>query len=50
MTVRETTHYYASLLLPRSLGAAQRRDRIGQVLAAMGLAHTADTLVRRPDG
>jgi hypothetical protein len=46
MTVQETAYIYASLLLPSSWGAAARKDRIAAVLAAMGLSHTADTLVR----
>ena len=46
MTVSETAGFYASLLLPRNWGIAARRNRVTQVLAAMGLGHTADTLVR----
>ncbi|KAI8467922.1 MAG: hypothetical protein J3K34DRAFT_523385 [Monoraphidium minutum] len=45
MTVGETAHYYGSLLLPNHWGGPARRERVRQVLAAMGLSHTADTLV-----
>lgn len=45
MTARETMHFYATLQLPKSWGAAPRRERVAQVLAAMGLAHAQDTLV-----
>ncbi|GBF87651.1 ABC transporter G family [Raphidocelis subcapitata] len=45
MTVHETASYYAALLLPRSWVPAQRRERVGLVLAAMGLSHTENTLV-----
>eukprot|EP00879_Flechtneria_rotunda_P001281 GHRR01001430.1.p1 GENE.GHRR01001430.1~~GHRR01001430.1.p1 ORF type:complete len:214 (+),score=57.94 GHRR01001430.1:477-1118(+) len=45
MTVHETCSYYAALLLPRSWSGSQRRERIREVLAAMGLSHTNDTLV-----
>ena len=47
MTVRETAAFYAALLLPGSWGAPARRERVAQVLAAMGLSHTEDTLVRK---
>lgn len=50
MTVAETAGFYASLLLPRNWGAGPRRERVAQVLAAMGLGHTADTLVRSQTG
>ena len=46
MTVSETCTFYATLLLPNSTSKAQRQERIAEVLAAMGLAHTVDTLVR----
>ncbi|KAF8067234.1 ctr9 [Scenedesmus sp. PABB004] len=45
MTVSETCGYYATLTLPRGMAKAARRARIGEVLAAMGLSHTTDTLV-----
>jgi hypothetical protein len=45
LSVRETALFYATMQLPGSWSAAQRRERIAQVLAAMGLAHTEDTLV-----
>lgn len=45
MTVIETCTYYANLTLPRSWSKATRRERIKEVLAAMGLSHTLNTLV-----
>lgn len=46
MTVLETCNYYATLTLPRKLNKATRQERIKEVLAAMGLSHTVNTLVR----
>lgn len=45
MTVQETLTFYATLQLPDSNSRAQRQERIAEVLAAMGLSHTVDTLV-----
>jgi ABC-type multidrug transport system ATPase subunit len=45
MTVLETCSYYATLTLPRKLSKATRQERIREVLAAMGLSHTQQTLV-----
>jgi hypothetical protein len=45
MSVAETCTYYASLVLPSSVGKAGRAERISQVLAALGLSHTTHTLV-----
>ncbi len=45
MTVYETCSYYATLLLPRGYSSAVRRERMEEVLAAMGLSHTMGTLV-----
>jgi ABC-type multidrug transport system ATPase subunit len=45
MTVLETCSYYATLTLPRKLSKATRQERIREVLAAMGLSHTMQTLV-----
>lgn len=47
MTVHETLTFYATLQLPDSNTKAQRQERIAEVLAAMGLSHTVDTLVSR---
>lgn len=46
MTVSETCSFYATMLLPNTTTKAQRQERITEVLAAMGLSHTVDTLVR----
>jgi ATP-binding cassette subfamily G (WHITE) protein 2 len=48
MTVRETASFYASLSLPGSWTSSAQRERVTQVLAAMGLSHTEDTLVGGP--
>lgn len=45
MTVHETLTFYATLQLPDSNTKHQRQERIAEVLAAMGLSHTVDTLV-----
>jgi len=45
MTVSETCNFYATMLLPNTTSKAQRQERITEVLAAMGLSHTVDTLV-----
>eukprot|EP00878_Enallax_costatus_P000100 GHUV01000134.1.p1 GENE.GHUV01000134.1~~GHUV01000134.1.p1 ORF type:complete len:870 (+),score=236.10 GHUV01000134.1:1054-3663(+) len=45
MTVLETCSYYATLTLPRKWNKNTRKDRIREVLAAMGLSHTLNTLV-----
>jgi ABC-type multidrug transport system ATPase subunit len=45
MTVIETCHYYATLTLPRHWSKATVKERIKEVLAAMGLSHTLNTLV-----
>ena len=50
MTVSETAAFYAALTLPGSWRAPARRERVAQVLAAMGLSHTEDTLVRNERG
>lgn len=47
MTVHETMQFYATLQLPNKTGKADRESRIVEVLAAMGLSHTTDTLVRK---
>jgi len=46
MTVSETCNFYATMLLPKTTSKAQRNERIAEVLAAMGLSHTVNTLVR----
>lgn len=45
MTVLETCSYFATLTLPRKWTKHTRKDRITEVLAAMGLSHTLNTLV-----
>lgn len=45
MTVAETCELHAALTLPRCTPAAQAAGRIDEVLAAMGMLHTRDTLV-----
>jgi ABC-type multidrug transport system ATPase subunit len=46
MNVAETCAFYATVLLPRGTSKAARRERTTEVLAAMGLSHTTNTLVR----
>jgi hypothetical protein len=48
MTVQEMLTFYATLQLPDSNTKHQRQERIAEVLAAMGLSHTVDTLVGHP--
>jgi ABC-type multidrug transport system ATPase subunit len=45
MTVQETLTFYATLQLPDSNTKGQRLERVAEVLAAMGLSHTVNTLV-----
>lgn len=45
MSVQETLEFTAKLRLPTSFTDEQRRERIEDVLAAMGIAHTRDTLI-----
>jgi hypothetical protein len=45
MTVFETCSYYGALTLPRKYSRAARNERILEVLTAMGLSHTMQTLV-----
>lgn len=50
MTAQETLGFYASVLLPRGTSRAARDARIQQVLAAMGISHVKQTLVRLAAG
>ena len=45
MTVQETCAFYATVLLPKGTTRATKLERIAEVLAAMGLSHTTETLV-----
>ncbi|KAI8463050.1 MAG: P-loop containing nucleoside triphosphate hydrolase protein [Monoraphidium minutum] len=45
MTVGETCALHAALTLPRGTPQTQTAERIGEVLAAMGMLHARDTLV-----
>eukprot|EP00877_Chromochloris_zofingiensis_P013185 jgi/Chrzof1/811/Cz01g29200.t1 len=48
MTVAETCMYYGTLVLPQKWNGRMRMDRINEVLTAMGLKHTENTLVGGP--
>jgi len=45
LTVAETCRFYAKLMLPRGSSSEDYQAAIDHVLAAMGLAHTTQTLV-----
>jgi ABC-type multidrug transport system ATPase subunit len=46
MTSWEALSFYASIILPPSTSGEEKRHRIKEVLAMMGLAQHKDTLVR----
>ncbi len=41
MTIEETMAFYADIILPSTWSKADRKARVGEVLAAMGLRHRA---------
>jgi ABC-type Mn2+/Zn2+ transport system ATPase subunit len=45
MTTSETLNFYASIILPSSQAKAERKQRVADVLAAMGLKHRQQSLV-----
>lgn len=45
MTTEETLTFFAALMLPAHMGGADKAARVKEVLAALGLSHTAHTLV-----
>jgi ATP-binding cassette subfamily G (WHITE) protein 2 len=45
MTSLETLNFYASITLPSSWSKAERKDRVADVLGAMGLKHRGKTMV-----
>ncbi len=45
MTTEETLAFFAALILPAHMGSADKAARVKEVLAALGLSHTAHTLV-----
>ncbi|KAJ1548636.1 hypothetical protein HK405_001545, partial [Cladochytrium tenue] len=45
LTVREALEFSASLRLPESVGASERRARVNDVMEALGLSHVADTRI-----
>jgi ATP-binding cassette subfamily G (WHITE) protein 2 len=45
MTAQETLAFFADMVLPAAMSAAQKAARVQEVLAALGLSHTAHTLV-----
>lgn len=47
MTTEETLAFFAALVLPSSMGGAAKAARVREVLAALGLSHTCQTLVSR---
>lgn len=45
LTVEETLGYAAALRLPRHMSAAERRGRVDDVIAALGLAKCRSTVI-----
>ena len=45
LRTEEVVQYHASLVLPRTTTAAQRAQRVSEVLAAVGLSLHRNTLV-----
>lgn len=45
LTVTETLNYAAALRLPRGMTAAQRRERVEDVISALGLGKCKDTII-----
>jgi hypothetical protein len=45
MTTEETLAFFAALMLPARMSGADKAARVKEVLAALGLSHTAHTLV-----
>jgi ABC-type multidrug transport system ATPase subunit len=45
MTTSETMSFYADIILPKTWSKADRRARVVEVLAAMGLKHKQRTMV-----
>eukprot|EP00879_Flechtneria_rotunda_P017044 GHRR01017850.1.p1 GENE.GHRR01017850.1~~GHRR01017850.1.p1 ORF type:complete len:820 (+),score=223.92 GHRR01017850.1:95-2554(+) len=45
MTVAEVMNFYADIILPKTWTKADRRARVAEVLAAMGLRHKHSTMV-----
>lgn len=48
LTCRETLYYTAALRLPRDFNAAQREERVEEVLREMGLTHCQHVIVGDP--
>jgi hypothetical protein len=46
LTAKETLMFYANLLLPPGMPAAERDERVGYVMEVLGLTAHAKTLVR----
>ena len=45
LTVWETLYYAAMLRLPRTMTAAEKKERVGEVIAALGLNKCRDTII-----
>ena len=45
LTVWETLYYAAMLRLPRTMSTAEKKERVGEVIAALGLAKCRDTII-----
>jgi ABC-type multidrug transport system ATPase subunit len=45
MTTKETLTFYSNMVIPSNWTAKRRQERVEEVLAAMGLAHSHHTLV-----
>lgn len=45
LTVRENFHFSAALRLPKTVSAAERKERVDNVITELGLQHCADTKV-----
>lgn len=45
LTVQETLYYAAMLRLPRTMSSAQKKERVTEVIAALGLTKCRDTII-----
>ncbi|MCJ1287520.1 hypothetical protein MMC26_006872 [Xylographa opegraphella] len=48
LTAKETLYFASKLALPSSISAAERKDRIDDLISSMGLQHQADTIIGTP--
>ncbi|MCJ1438165.1 hypothetical protein MMC27_007552 [Xylographa pallens] len=45
LTAKETLYFASKLALPSSISAAERKDRIDDLISSLGLQHQADTII-----